>query len=128
MRHASPALYAKVLVDETHAKHAHELEGTIRRFVAHVQRNGDSHKFSAIVKECEKAARAKAGKKLLTIESARELDSHSLELIKKSFTRGAVDIEEKINPELVAGVRIMENEERQLDASLSHMLNQIFKT
>ena len=33
-------------------------------------RSPDSHTFPAIVRECEKAARERAGKKLLTIESA----------------------------------------------------------
>jgi F0F1-type ATP synthase delta subunit len=127
MRHTSPALYARALVEATHAKHANELEGDIRRFVAEVKRNGDSHTFPAIIRECEKAARAKAGKKLLTIEMARKLAPYSLESIKRSFAGEATDIEEKINPELVAGIRLTEDEERQLDASLTFMLNQIFR-
>lgn len=36
-------------------------------------------------------------------------------------------VEEKINPILVAGLKVIVNGERQLDMSLAHKLNNIFK-
>jgi F0F1-type ATP synthase delta subunit len=129
MRYISPALYARVLIESAHGKLGTNVrESTVSRFVAVVKRNGDSRIFPAIIFACENVLRKKAGKKLLTVETARKLEKHSLELIKRSFREEHTDIEEKINPELVAGVRFTENGERQLDGSLAHMLGQIFLT
>ena len=126
MRHISPSLYAKSFVEAAEGKRGGELEAAVERFLAIVHRNGDGKKLKNIFEECEKAARQRQGRSLLTIEAARKLPEHSLASLKKTFATAKTDVEESVNPELVAGVRLTMDGERQLDGSLLHVLNEIF--
>jgi hypothetical protein len=64
-------------------------------------------------------------KQLIFAGSARGLKEHQKEIIKKSFTK-QVDYEEKVNPDLLAGVRFTLNGEMQYDGSLAHMMSELF--
>ena len=66
----------------------------------------------------------KTGNKKIVLETARPLNSRSV--FKKIKKEGDI-IEEKINPELIAGIKIIVNNSRQLDFSLRKKLQQIFQ-
>lgn len=84
-------------------------------FLKLLERNGDQKKLKEIVAWVEKIKYKK-----VIIETARKAG------VKWHFGKNSI-VEEKINPELIAGVRIMVNGEKQLDFSLRNKLEQIFK-
>ena len=91
-------------------------------FLALLEKNQDMKKASEIIKMTEILMLKKSGNKKIIIEIARKTDTN--ELIKVFAKKGDV-IEERINPALVAGVKIMVNGAHQLDNSLAAKLNRI---
>ena len=74
--------------------------------------------------EAKKMIREKEDRRSVVIETARLLSARGLaeEILKPSDV-----VEEKIDPELIAGVRITINDELQFDGSLRRKLNELFK-
>jgi len=92
-----------------------------KQFLRIVQKNGDTKKLKDIVLLAEKMMLAKTGNHKIILETARAMSK------KMSIGKKGDVVEEKINPSLIAGVKIMVNGEKQLDFSLSKKLNTIFK-
>lgn len=121
MRYA-PELYAKALAAVAHGNLAPAKEREIvKNFLTLVRANGDGGKLPKIVEAAEKLLRAKTGRRRVVIESARPLG-----ILLKKFSAGADAVEEKIDPALIAGVRITVNDELQYDGSLRHKLDTLF--
>lgn len=91
-------------------------------FLALLEKNGDMKKASEIIRLAEVMLLKKTGNKKITLETARAADTK--DLVKSFVKRGDV-IEEKINPAIIAGVKIIADD-KQLDLSLLHTLNNIF--
>ncbi len=86
----------------------------LKNFLRVLEKNGDTKKLKEIVAMAEKMMYRK-----ITIETARK--------VKVAWPKKKNDlIEEKINPSLIAGVKITVNGERQLDFSLKNKLEKIF--
>ena len=86
----------------------------LQKFLRLLEKNGDTKKMKEIVALVEKMKYRK-----VVIETART--------VKTNWRFGKHDkIEEKISPELLAGVRITINGETQLDFSLKNKLDKIF--
>jgi F0F1-type ATP synthase delta subunit len=118
--------YAQAFVEalEEHADAKKGLaEATLgKNFMALVTKNGDESHLANILDEASRLARGKSGIRQVTIESARELStSQKAEL--KHFTKPHDVIEERIDPELIAGIKITVNDEMQFDGSLKKKLN-----
>lgn len=89
-------------------------------FFRALEKNGDTKKLKEITVLVEKMLLAKTGNKKITLETARPLQKEI-----RVGKKGDV-VEEKINPDLIAGMKIMVDGERQLDFSLLKKLNEIF--
>ena len=118
-------IYAKALVevlgDEDH--HAmKEQDRVAKNFLAIVRKNGDEGYLRKILEEAAVMARGKSGVRQVTIESARELGAAQKATLKHFIQPGDV-VEERIDPELIAGVKITVNDELQFDGSLRNKLN-----
>ena len=101
-------------------------DDAVRRFVAIVTRNGDRSSLRKITSEAERIALQEQGGRKVVIESARPLGRKALEEFKKEF--GAPDVvEEELNPELIAGVRLTIGGEWMIDATLAGKLKKLFK-
>ena len=122
----SPSIYARALVEAIEGKTGARLDQAFANFLSLLQKNGDVRKHQTIIREVEKITREKAEKKLLTIESARPLSPDKKKILLKQFAATHYDYEEKITPSLVAGVRLTINDEESFDASLAHVLRNIF--
>jgi len=86
----------------------------LKNFLRLLEKNGDRKKLKEIVALAEKMLYRK-----ITIETARK--------VKVAWPKKKSDlIEEKINPSLIAGVKITVNGEKQLDFSLKNKLEKIF--
>ena len=96
-----------------------------KRFLQAVARKGDARKLPAVVRELERSDVHAKGGRMVTIEFARTLGHETSEF--KSFLKPEDHLENRVNPDLVAGVRITIDEERELDFSLARRLNKMFR-
>jgi len=116
-------IYAKALVDSlTTLKPANDKKIVVN-FIKLLQKNQDTKKTKEILALTEKLLLKKTGNKKVVLEVARKIDTKN---IIKSFTKKGDSIQEKINPALVAGVKIMIDGDKQLDLSLQRKLENIF--
>lgn len=116
----SAKTYAKALVELISQPHSKK---HIAAFLDFLAKNGDRKKAGQIILIAEDIFYKKTGKRKITLEIARKIEKKNL--LKDFFQQGDM-VKEKINPELVAGIKVMVNSEKQLDFSLSKKLNEIF--
>ncbi len=121
----SAHIYAKALAEVlADAKPAHEAQ-IAKNFLALVRRNGDEMHLRKILEEAARMARGKGGVRKVTLETARQLGQPQREIL-KSFLKPSDVIEERIDSELVAGVRVIVDDEKQFDGSLKGKLDRLF--
>ena len=119
----SAQTYAKALVEvlTSHEPKAKD-EEIAQNFLALVRKNNDEGHLKKILEEASRFARGRGGVRKVTVESARELKATQKDLVKQFIKPGDV-VEERIDPELIAGIRIILNDELQFDGSLKNKLN-----
>jgi len=99
-------------------------EQIIKNFLKIVQKNGDLGKIGKIAELAEKLLLQKTGRNKWVVELARAQKSDLRKIFENII--GADDIfEQKINPELIAGIKITKNDERQFDGSLKRKINKM---
>ncbi len=116
----TPNDYAQAFIAVADGKHA------VENLLQVIRKNGDWSRRAKIIAAIEAAARAKSGKSLATITSARTLTSAQLHAIEERFPKEQFDYEHSINPELIAGVRVEIDGESKIDASLAFALRNMF--
>ena len=94
-------------------------EKEIKNLLSLVRKNRDSRKLKEILFFVEKIS----GRKI-TIESARPLTEKSRKLI-RSVVEESGTIREKVEPSLIAGIRVNINDEIQLDGSFLNKIKNI---
>lgn len=100
-------------------------DGIARNFTALLRKNGDEAGAKKIIKEAWRIVRTKQGLQEVVLESARPLTGeHAKSLRGLAGPKDAVV--ERVNAELVAGVRIVMNDEREFDGSLRGKLDKMF--
>ena len=119
----SPVIYAEAL-SHALAKSPREEKTIIANFLAAVKKNNDAHLLKKILAETEKRLRALTGKRKVVIETARPYRSLKSKLTR--LLRASDIVEEKLNPELIAGVRVSINDEMEFDNSLARKLARLF--
>lgn len=115
----NPKIYAQVLVALIKDKE----EGIPEKFFALLRKNGDLKKAKEIIALAEKITLKEAGGRKIVIEGARK---GALKNAVKGLANGQDIVKEKINPALVAGIKITVDDEKQLDYSFKHTLDIIF--
>lgn len=122
----TPRLYAQALAEALSQRAGQEeKERMIRNFLRLVRKNGDERGLNKIVAEAENLLLEKSGRRKVLLESARPLSDKQKKLIHKTLQTGDV-VEEKVSPELVAGVKITVNEGLQWDGTLQRKLKKMF--
>lgn len=94
-------------------------------FIKLLKKTGDIKNSNKIIEAIHKELVNEKGGKWVNIEVARE-SALKKEKLKHNFS-GKDHVEFKINPELVAGVRIIVDGESELNNSLQSKLNKLFK-
>jgi F0F1-type ATP synthase delta subunit len=120
-----PQIYAKAFAAAVAARHGKDEAALVKRFVALVRRNGDEAGLRKIIKETERMISKSAGVRRIIVESARPLDPSAHSLLKNILKRSDV-VEERVNLELIAGVKITVDEETEFDGSLKGKLDTMF--
>lgn len=125
-----PKIYAEVLSQiMAEKKGAAEKEKIVEKFLRLLEKNGDMGKAKEILSLAENLFIKKTGRRKVVVETARKADLPAGRQAKKSLfdellMAGDI-VQEKINPELIAGIKIIINDQ-QLDLSLQSKLNKIF--
>jgi len=119
-----PKIYARVLVDVMMSKkNTGNEKKIVDNFLKLLKKNVDVKNAMEIIRLAEVFILQKTGNKKITLETAREIGRKN---IFKEIVRRHDIVEEKINPELIAGIRVTVNGENQLDFSLKNKLDKIF--
>ena len=99
-------------------------EELIDKFFKLLQKKGQLKDARRIIELAEGYYLEKKGNKKITLETARKLSSKDF---LKDFKKEGDIVEEKINSDLVAGIKVIVNKNNQLDFSLQKSLNEVFK-
>ena len=101
-------IYAKALAEVIVAAEGageKEQDAIVARLVAFVRKNGDEAHLRKIVEEAARFVRGKSGVRKVMMETARPLGAQQKKKLAAFIKTGDVVVE-KINPELVAGVKM----------------------
>ncbi len=116
-------LYAKALAEILFKKGIDETK-VINNFVKLLIKTGQERKAKEILDSAEDLLLSKQGKRKITLETARRLTAGNRALLKEFGKEGDV-VKEKVDHELIAGVKITINNEKQFDNSMLNKLNNI---
>jgi F0F1-type ATP synthase delta subunit len=120
-------IYAKALAEAIVATKGKAAEdAVVKNFIALVRRNGDEGHIRKLVEEAARMVRGRMGVRKVTIETARTPSTAQRKELQQ-FIKGGDVVEERIDPALVAGVKIILDDELQFDGSLKGKLDRIFK-
>ncbi|MCX6720496.1 MAG: F0F1 ATP synthase subunit delta [Candidatus Staskawiczbacteria bacterium] len=126
-KQAKIKLYAEALAEiiiEKKAEGPERSRRIVANFVKLLVGAGYENKAKEILELVEDMLLQKQGKRKITFETARKSTPSQNKLLEKFVKKGDI-LKEKINPELIAGVKIVINEERQFDNSMQSKLNNI---
>ena len=119
--------YAKALAEAiADTKDKKGQDEIAKNFVALVRKNGDEARIRKIVEIAARMVRGRQGIRKVTIESARKLLPSQEKLLDGFLSPGDV-VEREIDESLIAGIRIILNDEMQFDGSLRGKLDRIFE-
>ena len=88
-------------------------------------KEGLEKKSKEILNLAEEMLLVKQGKSKITFETARKITASQKKLL-DSFVKNGDVVKEKINPEIIAGVKIIINNSKQFDSSMQSKLQNIF--
>lgn len=117
--------YATALLHVIKDKYGKKRQDALRNFIQIIRKNRDFTRLASIIREVERQYLQKTGFKKIEIESAVPISRE----IKKEISRLAgekVFIEESTRQELLAGIKIMINEEFLIDASAKKQIKKFF--
>jgi len=114
-------IYAKALVSALdEALDSVQKEKIIKNFLFLIQKNNDVRQLKKIINYASKIIYKKEGRQKIILETARP-QNNLKNLFQKFFNEKDI-IEEKINPNILAGLRIVINNEKELDFSFKKRL------
>lgn len=124
MKQNKVKLYAKALAEILVKKNVDEKK-IINNFVKLLIKDGQEKKAKEILNLAEDFLLAKQGKRKITFETARKMTASQKKLM-ADFVKDGDLLKEKINPEIIAGIKIIINNSKQFDASMQSKLQKIF--
>ena len=124
MRH-SPKQYAQALLEALKDKPEREHKEIMKNFLVILAKNGDRSKLSSIIRDMEKGYLKEAGLKKVIIESPQPVSSKTKKEVEGILGKNIM-VFEKINPELLAGIKILIDDTTLIDASAQSRINKIF--
>lgn len=114
----SPLLYAKSLLEVLEGSKPSEQEKIFKNFWNTVKKNGDQSRIDTIAGAFEGLVVKSNGGRMINIETAREVSVDQKKELSDLFKSHDL-IKRKIDPALVAGIRVEVDGEMELDYSLA---------
>jgi len=119
----APELYAEAFTRALNESAAHvSRDALVARLLAVIEKNGDNARKGKILNAVRRAFIKKRGGREISIETARDQHIDLGRYFKKED-----EIETRVNPDLIAGLRITVDGERELDTSLHRKLSRMFQ-
>lgn len=118
-------IYAKALAEVIETSKPEDTDKIVKNFMNLIQKNGDEVHMEKILEETTRFTRKSSGIRKIVVESARELSPRNREGV-ATFTKPGDVVVENIKPDLVAGIRIIIDDETQLDGTLKGKLDKVF--
>ena len=116
-------LYAKALAESLLAKGVDQ-QKVAKNFVKLLVKERLEGKAREILEIAESLLLQKQGKKRIVFETARKTTAGQKKILESIAKKGDI-VKEKINPQLIAGVKIIINGSQQFDESLQSKLSNI---
>lgn len=116
--------YATALYGALAEKSEPERKAVFRNFLSILQKNRDWSRLGLILKEVERLYLKEAGLKKVEVETASSSKTMQREL--KEILGKNILIKERVNPEILAGLKILINDEILVDASAKAQINRMF--
>lgn len=114
--------YAKALSESMVSKKLSDKE-LVNNFIELLRKNREFKNARKILELAQKYYLTAGGGKKITLEMARPLDKKD---ILRNIKKEGDIVEERTNLDLIAGIIIIIDENRQLDFSLKNRLNKVF--
>ncbi len=125
MKQNNIKFYALALADVMSKKISlQEEKKIINNFLKILEQSGNLKNDKKIIALAQKYYLEKKRNKSIVLETARKTEVKSV--LKSLFKEGDM-VQEKINPKIIAGIKIIINNEKQLDFSLLKKIEQIFR-
>lgn len=118
--------YGQALADAVLEKDNRSQGDLARNFVKMLRRSGDETHADKIIKEAERILRREDGAKAVVFESARPLGAVQRKSL-TVFSKSGDTISYRTDPRLIAGVRILVDDEKEFDGSLKGKLDKLFQ-
>lgn len=115
--------YAKAFT-ESLSEHPAKKDRIIENFLREVKKNGDWALIGKIFAQVTQKIVHDSGGRIITAEFARPLSEKLIADFKKQFS-SKDHVEVSIRPELVAGVRVLVDGEKELDMTLAKKINKL---
>lgn len=117
--------YASVLLSILEGKSEKDRKKILRKFIAVLAKNRDLTRLGAILRETEREYLQRSDLRKVVVESVSPVNSALRKEIERAVG-GKTWWQEKINPELLAGIRILINDETLIDASGKRQVEKMF--
>ncbi len=118
--------YALALLISLAEKKGEERKNIIRNFLSLLTRNGDQTKLELIIKEAEKTERRKKGIYQVELASATKISGKLKEEVEKIIGKKVI-FKERMDPEILAGLKILIEDETLIDATAQSQIAKIFR-
>lgn len=122
----TPQNYARAVLSLLPRKGPAERTTIIKNFLATLRKRGDRRRLADILREIERQHLRETGIHKVKIETPARVAPETREAIEE-ILGGAVFFEEKINPKILAGIRILINSELLVDATAKSRLRVLFQ-
>jgi len=119
-------LYAKTLHEALAGKTAGERKEIFKRFLYVLRKNKDLNRLGMIIKETEKEGLRRTGLSKLEIETPAQITPAIKQELASIFNNKML-LEERTSPGLLAGIRIIVDDELLIDATAKSRIDKIFK-
>jgi F0F1-type ATP synthase delta subunit len=124
MNKSKTKIYAKALAEILCKKGINE-KTVVNNFVKLLLSAGYEGKSKEILDLTEDLLLQKQGKRKITFETARKTTASQKKLLENFVKKGDI-VKEKINPGLIAGIKIIINDSQQFDGSLQSKLQKLY--
>lgn len=121
----SPELYAKAFMETVFAAPKAKQKKLLLRFLQVLEKNGEQQIAEKIFDKIQEIITKKKEGRVVQLEFARDVQKQLAARLKRSFSKRDL-ISFSVRPELVSGVRVLIDGERELDMSLQRKLKKLF--
>jgi len=117
--------YAQALASAIAQVRPEEKSHVAKNFMGLLRKSGDEVHAMKIIKEASRLLLLENGGRDIVFESARPLTKSHAKIVQE-FAKNDDAVTMRINEELIAGIRVIMNGEREFDGSLKGKLDNIF--